>query len=155
MKDLLDSMGYNVEIANEYDAITRVKYSYPEIVIVNLIMKETTGDKIIKKIKVLNDEIICILCSNSPISMKDYKNNRIDGVMQTPASKDRLQEAISLGLKSNTKVFNERIKEDELIERLMKKIDDSSKFTFCPYCGNKLDEDKSFRFCYSCGHKLQ
>ncbi|ERI94135.1 response regulator receiver domain protein [Clostridiales bacterium oral taxon 876 str. F0540] len=132
MRDILDEMGYDVEIANEFEAVEKTKYSYPDIVIANLIMKSVLGDELLQKIKNNNRKIRCILSSNNPIQLNDFKDKNVDAVIHTPINRDEL----SAALKNN-------IESAELQE---------IKFKFCPYCGGKLSGD--FKFCPDCGHKL-
>lgn len=132
MKDVLDSMGYEVEVTNEFDAMDKVKFSYPEIVIANLVMKSIQGDELIEKIKQSRKEIKCILSSNNPIKLKDYKSKRVDAVIHTPINKAELIDALEAKLEIE-------VKEDV-------------KYKFCPYCGGKLQG--GFAFCPGCGHKI-
>lgn len=132
MRDILDEMGYDVEITNEFEAMEKTKYSYPDIVIANLIMKNTLGDELIQKIKNVNREIKCILSSNNPIQLEDYKHKDIDAVIHTPINREELKSALE---------YNFELSEQNEV-----------KFSFCPYCGGKLKGD--FKFCPDCGHKL-
>jgi two-component system, chemotaxis family, chemotaxis protein CheY len=125
MKDILDNIGHEVEISNEFEAIEKVKFYYPDIVIVNLIMKSIQGDELIKKIKSSNKDIKCILSSSNQIKLESYKNKKVDAVIHTPINNSELINA----LECNT----------------------NNKFIFCPYCGEKLNN--GFNFCPKCGQK--
>lgn len=129
MKDILDNMGYEVESSNEFQALEKVEFSYPDIVIANLIMKSIQGDDLIEKIKKNNDEIRCILSSSNPINLESYKNKKVDAVIHTPIDKN------------------------ELIKALEAKANKDNNFKFCPYCGEKLN-NSSFIFCPKCGKKI-
>lgn len=131
IKDLLVRLGYDVQLGDEYEALNKIKDFSPDIVIVNLIMKEITGDRLIKKIKDINSRSICILSSSNSLSIDDYKENGVDRVIQTPINEEKLE--IILENKGNHEC----------------------KLRFCPYCGNKLDGIfKKIIFCPFCGQHL-
>lgn len=132
MKDILDKMGYEVEVADEYNALEKVKFLYPDIVIANLIMKSTQGDELIEKIKKNISEVKCILSSSNSITIENYRNKNVDAVIHTPINKSELEKALEAKIKPIEKKDN--------------------KFKFCPYCGNKLNGD--FAFCPYCGQKI-
>lgn len=133
MKDMLDGMGYDVDITNEYEALNKVKYSYPDIVIANLIMKSIQGDELIEKIKRSREDIKCILSSSNSIALDTYKNKRVDAVIHTPIKKEELIEALQCNKSPSGKT--------------------GSEYNFCPYCGQKLNGE--FAFCSYCGHKIK
>lgn len=126
MKDILDDAGHEVLISNEFEALQKVKFNHPDIVIANLIMQTIQGNELISKIKNINEEIKCILSSSSPIKLESYKNNKVDAVIHTPINKSELLNSLELKL--------------------------NNKFKFCPYCGEKLNGD--FNFCPKCGKKI-
>ncbi|WMJ79299.1 response regulator [Clostridium sp. MB40-C1] len=131
IKDLLIRLGYSVELGDEYEALKMSEELSPDIVIVNLIMKEITGDKLIKKIKSINKDIICILSSSNELNIDEYKGKGVDGIIQTP------------------------IDPDKLVGILQYKQNESKKLRFCPYCGNKLgDLSGKIIFCPFCGQHL-
>lgn len=132
MRDILDGMGYDVEITNEYEAMDKIKYLYPDIVIANLIMKSIQGDELIEKIKKNRSSIKCILSSSNPIALENYVHKKVDAVIHTPIKKEELKEALEVKV-------NGSIKQDK-------------EFNFCPYCGDKLSG--KFIFCPYCGHKI-
>lgn len=134
MKDCLSDIGYSVKIASEYDAIIETRKFQPDILIANLIMKNTTGDKLISKIKSENSQIICLLSSCDLIKLEDFIENKVDEVINTPVNKDRLSETL---------------------DKVTKDCD-NIKFLFCPFCGQKFDEiSQGFSFCPYCGKTLQ
>ena len=51
MRDMLISLGYEVIISNEFNAVSDVSELNCNVVIANFIMKEQTGDKILQQIK--------------------------------------------------------------------------------------------------------
>jgi two-component system, chemotaxis family, chemotaxis protein CheY len=126
MKDILDNEGHEVFISNEFEALEKIKFNYPDIVIVNLIMKTIQGDELINKIKSNNEEIKCILSSSNPIKLESYANKKVDAVIHTPINKNELLQSLELNI--------------------------NNKFKFCPYCGEKLNGD--FNFCPKYGKKI-
>ncbi|MCY6355441.1 response regulator [Clostridium sp. ZS2-4] len=131
IKDLLIRLGYSVQLGDEYEALSKTKEFSPDIIIVNLIMKETTGDRLIKKLKDINSSSICVLSSSNSLDIDDYKENGVDRVIQTPVNEEKLKMALA------------------------KKENHEIKLRFCPYCGNKLDEMfKKIIFCPFCGEHL-
>lgn len=125
MKDILNDLGYEVSISNEYEAMGEIRDFIPDIIICNLIMKETKGNLLINRIKTMNPEIKCYLSSSNDIKLEDYRRDKVDEVIHTPATREKFQ---------------------ILLQR---------KSSFCPYCGEKLDKfTKAVLFCPFCGEKL-
>lgn len=157
MKDYLNDIGYSVQITNEYDVFIQVRKSQPDIIIANLIMKDTTGDKLIEYIKSTNPEITCLLSSCDLIKLEDFIENKVDEVIHTPINKLKLSQILNktlskvtnaknnIGLCGISKFLNEGVING-----------DNSIFSFCPYCGQKLVESKrQFLFCPYCGEKMK
>lgn len=127
MRDMLKSIGYEVSIANEYDVMKRIEEISPNILICNLIMKETTGNNVIKDVKARKRDIVCYLSSSNELEYNDYKIQGVDGLIKTPV---------------DVKELNKIIKGNKAI-------------AFCPGCGEKLDKYNSkIAFCPYCGYKL-
>lgn len=141
MEDVLNNLGYTVAVTNEYEVFIKIKKFKPDIVICNLIMKNVTGDKIIKSIKEKNSKIMCLLSSSNVMKLEDYDENYIDEIIHTPTEEKDLETILDKIVCKNKKV---------------EKTDSSeNKFSFCPYCGEKLEAYKdNFLFCPLCGHKL-
>lgn len=164
MKDKLMNMGYEVEISNEYGVFSKINKFNPEVVMVNFVMKEITGDKLIEKIKIKIHNIVCILSSCDRINLKDFKGKGVDEVINTPIEEKELSMLINRAiLKYQVKDTDSEDngiehKEDSKIEHnkhnnvvtILKKV-----ILFCPYCGGKLKNgSNSFVFCPYCGEKL-
>ncbi|MBC2579926.1 response regulator [Clostridium sp. DJ247] len=178
MKDFLMDSGYNADTANEYDVLNKISLFQPDIIIANLIMKNTRGHELIEKIKIKNPEIVCLLSSCDPIKLRDFTQNRVDEVIHTPVDKSHLIEAINRALHKHEKVILNEKNTDQIFRNLdfkrfnyienskehnkennredNKEINDREiKFAFCPYCGHKLDaKDNGFAFCPYCGQRL-
>ncbi|AKA71704.1 response regulator [Clostridium scatologenes] len=143
MKDMLNDLGYEVNLTNEYGALAKIKKFNPDIVICNLIMKNITGEKLIKSIKDINKNIICILSSANEIRLEDYSKDYINEVIHVPVEKEKLE---------------------TILEEILNKLDSPNNlqnsndvgFSFCPYCGQGLEgSKKDFSFCPFCGQKLK
>lgn len=170
MKDYLNDIGYSVQVANEYDVFVQVRKCQPDIVIANLIMRDTTGDKLIEYIKSTNPGIICLLSSCDLIKLEDFIENKVDEVIHTPINKLGLSEILNKTL-SKTGNSNVKVIKDS-VERGLSDIsykhtevnllsnpnvsEKKSDFSFCPYCGQKLTvSDQKFLFCPYCGQKIK
>lgn len=94
LKDALNEMGYIVETADEYNAVKSFGSFRPDCVIANYIMRETRGDQLIGIMKLQRPETICLLSSNSSVSMRDFRFSRIDGILNTPVDKSSLEKAL-------------------------------------------------------------
>lgn len=170
IKDYLSDIGYNVEIASEYDALLKIKKFQPDILIANLIMKNTTGDNLIKKVKSQNSQILGLLSSCDSIKLEDYVENNVDEVIHTPIDKMMLSEILNKVIsrynidetnKKNVSMITKKenissIKKQESIALDRRCNTAASKFSFCPFCGQKLNEiSQNVCFCPYCGGKLQ
>ena len=127
MKDMLEDIGHDVEISNEFEVYNTLYQFQPEIVIVNLIMKHTTGDAIIKKIKSEKSKLICILSSSNELNIKDFEDKKVDYIIKIPVNKEMLNRVFLQ--------FDSPIKEKVSI-------------LFCPFCGEKINQSvERFSFC--------
>ena len=131
LKDLLIRLGYDVKTTSEYYAIQEINNYLPNLVISNLVMKETSGDLLIKRIKDIQKDVTCFLSSCSDLNIEDYKYNKVDGVIKTPVNLEDLNNILK-GTSSKH---------------------DKEKFTFCPYCGGKFGEEP-YSFCPYCGERI-
>lgn len=162
MKDKLTSLGYKVEIANEYGVFSKINKFNPQVVIVNFIMKEITGDRLIEKIKIKRPDIICILSSCDKMGLDNFKNKSIDEVINTPVDERELSSLMDKALlKSQINAYEFRdsdIKEESGSEIQKKNTIPvlEKTMSFCPYCRGKLNNNinNSFMFCPYCGKKL-
>ncbi len=146
MKDMLISLGYEVNITNEYGAFVKIESFNPDIIICNLIMKDITGDKLVKDIKNKNPKIICLLSSANSIKLEEFSKKYVDEIIHIPIERQELENILS-------KFINEPKNESKKIQKL---DDDKNKFSFCPYCGEKLKSAKeNFSFCPFCGQKIK
>lgn len=133
MEDMLLSFGYEIKRSTEESALDEYKNYMPDVTIVNLIMKNTTGDQLISKIKDIDDKVICLLSSCNRIKREDFDMRLVDGIIHTPIESNKLKETLDRHL--NNKVAKE--------------------YLFCPFCGKKLQDGfKESNECPFCGHNL-
>ncbi|KAB3525449.1 response regulator [Alkaliphilus serpentinus] len=123
MLDSLTKLGYDVKLTDEYSALDLIKTYDPHIAIVNYIMKDTTGDKFIMKIKKIKPSTDCFLSSCNQLTANAIVTD-VDGIIQTPVT------------------LKELIKVIEAIEKTLKCSNCNSEvdkaFNHCPYCGSKI-----------------
>ncbi len=110
LNDMLSQMGYNVHMADEYSAMSHIQSFTPDVVMVNYIMKETRGDKLIQIIKAKHPDIACILSSNKSLDAEQLNCNRIDALMKTPINKQSLVDTIKDALDKSKEVKSFDIK---------------------------------------------
>ena len=145
MKDALNSMGFEVQIGDENNAIELTKSYNPNYVIANYIMREIRGDQLISIIKLFNRNIKCLICSSNTVKLDQLTSRKIDGVIHTPVDRNELQEIFSK-LESEIMESKEeepkqtKIEEENVVCQCGKEFGKRSeiKFLFCPYCGSKL-----------------
>ncbi|MCB2289114.1 response regulator [Clostridium sp. CS001] len=136
MRDMLISLGYEVIISNEFDAVSDARELNCNVIIANFIMKGQTGDEILQQVKHGKPEIRCILSSNNDLKLEDFNKKIIYAVIRTPATKEKLKRSI------------------EENGQLLDKQKNQVKPSFCTYCGEQSDEGESkARFCKYCGEK--
>jgi CheY-like chemotaxis protein len=90
MKDMLTSLGYEVYTSDEYGVLTKIKELSPNILICNLLMKETKGNLLVGKAKEVFPNIKCYVSSNNDIKLEEYKDNDVNGVIKTPTDLSKL-----------------------------------------------------------------
>ncbi|MBN2221434.1 MAG: response regulator, partial [Vallitaleaceae bacterium] len=94
LKDMLQKMNFLVEIADEFDALYSMERFEPHVVIVNYVMQQTSGDKLIRLMKAGMPRVKCLLSSNSNIRLSDFRGGYVDGIVHTPVSKFLLESAL-------------------------------------------------------------
>ncbi|MGV8982261.1 response regulator [Clostridium sp.] len=138
MRDMLINLGYEVIISNEFNAISDFRELNCNSIIANFIMKEKTGDKILKQIKYMYPETKCILSSSNDMRLEDFESSEVDGFIHTPVTKDKLKEI----MQRDSQSFSEH--KSKIIP------------SFCTYCGEKVDHsEKQAMFCKYCGGKYK
>ncbi len=140
LKDLLSTLGYEVELADEYDAMYQVEQFEPELVVANYIMQETRGDKIIQLIKAGRPDLKCLISSNNPLHKDDFRDIGLDGILRTPVSMFTLKDILRrVDEQSNTKAKQVDQDERHCIHCGGDLGAFSKQIVFCPFCGEEMD----------------
>lgn len=140
MKDILAKLNYEIKVFGERISMDSIEKFAPDIMIVNYIMKEITGDYVIQKIKEIHPNIKCILCSNNIIFLKDFKNKGVDAVLHTPIDINRLNIVL--------KQIDDFVVNDKKEQR--------TDYSFCPFCGKPIVNNKTNKIiCKNCGKELK
>jgi len=143
---MLETLGYDVETCNEFDAYGALDHFKPEVVIANLIMKKITGDILLNKMKLENPNLKTILSSSNDIKAEDIKNKRIDSFIRIPVKQEIIEKVLISFQKDETK-------EEKNVKDII--IKEAVKIKFCPECGSDLRElNINLKFCAYCGYKL-
>ena len=150
LKDLLQKLNFDVEIADEFDALYQAHKFLPDVVIANYIMQQTTGDQLIKNIKEKDKRIKCLLSSNGRVRLKDFSDSNVDGILRTPVSFYVLKDLLNrVGLNEI-----DRLHQEVLVEEV---VDNSEKKhrIYCPSCNKDLTFfGDDVTFCPFCGDEL-
>ena len=94
LSDLLKKINFNPIVCDEKNSVMKVIDENPSIAIVNYVMKELTGDKLAKKIKLVNPGIKCIMSSCNSLDQGEYEDDFIDAVIKTPIQAEKLVDII-------------------------------------------------------------
>ncbi len=94
LSDQFQSLGYNVTISDEMQALEDVKRQHPDFVVVNYIMKTMRGDALIGMMKLLCPDAVSILTSSSDLSVEAFRHRRVDGLLRTPVTREELARGI-------------------------------------------------------------
>ena len=161
MKDIVSRLGYEVKTADEYDTLSLIESYNPNIVIANMTMNSTSGDRLIEAIKGKKPDIKCYLSSCSTIAPNRLHYRGIDGYIVTPTTPGLLEKILQYEVQEIKATGPDAIIYSEDIKTIYDHNDnlpireDATIFSFCPYCGQKIAESKSaFVFCPFCGSKF-
>lgn len=94
LKDLLMKLGMNAIISDEYMVMKNLKKIKPAMAIVNYIMEDTTGEKVIREIKKIYPQIVCILSSSSDLSKNQFTEYPIDEIVKIPIEPNAMKKII-------------------------------------------------------------
>jgi DNA-binding NtrC family response regulator len=179
MKDMLTSLGYEVYTSDEYGVLTKIKELSPNILICNLLMKETRGNLLVGKAKEVFPNIKCYVSSNNDITLEEYKDNDVNGVIKTPTDLNKLSKILEVSINpiNNDRNINDSRKtgrlvnaipkmdklsnkeiginiQDNIIHRLSSKS--SKVLKYCPYCGESIEKfNGKLAFCPFCGGEVK
>jgi len=136
LKDMLQKLGYTVEIADEFEALYTIEKFEPELVIVNYIMQQTRGDKLIRLMKAGMPELKYVLSSSNDVKLSDFPGSYIDGLLHTPISQFLLESVIkNIGQK------NIEVEVSTLCPKCKKDLAPFEGIAFCPFCGTVVNKD--------------
>ncbi|RQD69673.1 MAG: response regulator [Tindallia sp. MSAO_Bac2] len=95
MENTVKELGYHAKSCDEYSAVNFVKKERPDIVLVNLHMKETCGDFMIEKLKNIHQQGKFVLTSSSQDKLADKKElSAVDEILTTPADGTEIKKLI-------------------------------------------------------------
>lgn len=135
LKDMLEKLDYVVEIADEFEALYAIEKYEPDLVIVNYIMQQTRGDKLIQLMKAGMPELKCVLSSSNDVKLADFPGGYIDALLHTPISQFLLESTIeNIGQK------RQNIEPSTLCSNCKKDLGAFDSITFCPFCGTVVDK---------------
>jgi len=136
LKDMLQKIGYTIEIADEFEALYTIEKFEPELVIVNYIMQQTRGDKLIQLMKAGMPELKYVLSSSNDVKLSDFPEGYIDGLLHTPISQFLLENVIkNIGQK------NIEVEVSTLCPECKKDLVAFDGIAFCPFCGTMVNKD--------------
>ena len=146
LRDLLQQLDYDVELADEFDALNKLETTKPDLVVVNYIMEETRGDELVQVMKDVHPELTCLISSSSKLDRQAFKEIGVDGILRTPVSMFTLKDILKRAIESEEKLVAVKVEVPEQdAERICYHCNaDISMFSeaivFCPFCGESLDE---------------
>jgi len=153
MRDILDSINYEVCIADEYNAIAAVRDFCPDYIIANYIMREINGAQLAAMIKIKYPNIKCIISSSNPMDIKSFDRRKINAVIKTPIDRmelKRVLESVAEESENESDIYRNEsytyknesdTSGNSDVNKCCKqcgKAFDFNTFLFCPFCGNKL-----------------
>ena len=141
MKDMLNSIDYNVSIADEYNAIAAVNEFCPDYVIANYIMKDINGYQLAAIIKTRYPDIKCIISSSNPIDINDFDRKKINAVIRTPIERAELKRVLEGIAKENIKKYeiSDSFEKNKFCKQCGKFLNLSlNSYFFCPFCGSRI-----------------
>jgi two-component system, chemotaxis family, chemotaxis protein CheY len=135
LKDLLQQLGYTVEIADEFEALYAMERFKPSIVIVNYIMQQTRGDKLIQLMKAGRPDLKCLISTNSDLKLSDLPGTYVDAILQTPVSTFLLENVLEqLEVKKEKEVST-------LCYHCRKDLKPFQGIAYCPFCGSTVKNE--------------
>lgn len=180
MKDMISRLGYEAKSTDEYSTMNLIESFNPGIVIANMTMSTTSGDKLIAAIKMKKPAIKCYLSSCSKLRSDKLQYPDVDGCIETPISPGNLDRILRNenretcpaeqdGQQNATALqpANAQVLVSEPQEAAIRQAEANApdgdienqpikpSFAFCPYCGQKITESQvKYVFCPFCGSKF-
>lgn len=147
LRDMLNQLEYDVEIADEFDALYEVEQFSPDLVIVNYIMQDTTGDELIERIKDGQPSVKCILSSSNDIKKSNFQDTSVDGVLRTPVSMFTLKDVL-------IRLGEYNFEPEATLKEIVIQVPTEHK-RFCDHCNKDISTfEQQFVFCPFCGEEL-
>ncbi|MDD3022570.1 MAG: response regulator [Syntrophomonadaceae bacterium] len=182
LKDIVSRLGYEAKTTDEYSTMNLIDSYKPNIVIANMTMNKTSGDKLIAVIKAKNPDIKCYISSCSKIKPDKLQYRGVDGCIETPITPGQLDRILQNEIRENNQADqvsennnpsmqfggptivsgepeiiitkDEEIKAD-VIDVGSKPQAEAASFAFCPFCGQEMtDSTVKYIFCPFCGNKF-
>lgn len=95
LETMLKELGFQTDSCDEYAAIEMAKSEAPDLILVNLYMKEINGDILIEDLKKVLPKGIYVLTSSNEKELRiKMKSKNVAMILKTPASKNDLKEMI-------------------------------------------------------------
>lgn len=157
LKDMLSKLNYDVEIADEFDALYTLDQFEPDLVIVNYIMQKTRGDILIALVKAGMPDVKCLLSSSSAVKLSQFQGQKIDGILHTPISMFILKDTLSrIGEfeYTFTETKAEAAPSPSSVSQVSR-VQDIPDGRYCDHCNNDLSNfNASIMFCPFCGEAI-
>lgn len=141
LKNLFNSLGYEVTVTDEYHAMRKVDDDCPELIVVNYIMENISGEQLVQTIKGRHPETQCLISSNSKLILRDFEAFGVDGILRTPVSDFTLKDL----LRRLAEVKMAPVSDDRETARACDHCKaDISGFSrhilYCPFCGEEIND---------------
>ncbi|MEN1759797.1 hypothetical protein [Anoxynatronum sibiricum] len=92
MGNTLEEMGYHAVLTDEFQVEKVIVQEKPAVVLVNLVMENTTGEQLILRLRQLWPQGAYVLTSCSRDKLEALKDHEaLSGIMATPVTRDRLR----------------------------------------------------------------
>lgn len=160
LRDQVRLLGYDVKTADEITSLNILKSFHPDIVIANLNMGDISGDKLIEHIKSIDPNICCFLSSCSKIAVTRLNGHTINGIIETPISKETLEFVLNnpgLGLDPMEPKQSEieYTEPPATLQPSLKTAPAAPAHKICPSCQKEMEKTGAdFAFCPFCGSRL-
>ncbi len=115
--NILEKLGYEPILADEYEAETLIAERKPAVALVNLHMESAEGDEFVKRLFVQYDECKFVLTSSSPEKLRQKSRKAlISDVLETPTSEKAMaavMDRVTDAPRSKTKGWGRKKRNDE------------------------------------------
>ena len=138
LADMFRQLDFEPVISDEFNALVELESFEPDLVVVNYIMEEIRGDKLIQIIKAGRPGVTCIMSSSNQLNKENFKARGCDARLRTPVSrftwKDVLKRVDIGGSDSGAE------EEGRFCIHCGSDISAFSEhILYCPFCGEEVD----------------